>query len=133
MFSSRIARFAAAGAATVAVAVGGLAIGNASSPTSSSGTATAAQAAAPATTAKAPTKAPATGKIPAGWHSGAGTIITGTAADKAKAAAIAAGYKGTVNRVMKLSDGSYAVHFFANPAGPHHVFVSKSFKVTGAA
>jgi hypothetical protein len=34
--------------------------------------------------------------------------------------------------VLKLSDGSYAVHMFAT-SGPHHVFLSKDFKVTGAA
>jgi hypothetical protein len=35
-----------------------------------------------------------------------------------------------VNRVLELSDGSYAVHRIATPA-PHHIFVSKDFKVTG--
>jgi hypothetical protein len=34
--------------------------------------------------------------------------------------------------VLELSDGSYAVHRILTPA-PHHVFVSKDFKVTGAA
>jgi hypothetical protein len=34
--------------------------------------------------------------------------------------------------VLQLSDGTYAVHYF-NTSGPHHVFVSKDFKVTGAA
>jgi hypothetical protein len=38
---------------------------------------------------------------------------------------------GTVNRVLKLSDGSYAVHMI-KISRPHHVFVSKNFKVTGA-
>ena len=36
-----------------------------------------------------------------------------------------------VNRVLKLSDGSYAVHMI-KISWPHHVFVSKTFKVTGA-
>jgi hypothetical protein len=49
---------------------------------------------------------------------------------KAKAAAIAEYPEGTVNRVLELSDGSYAVHRIATPA-PHHIFVSKDFKVTG--
>jgi hypothetical protein len=82
--------------------------------------------------AKAPSKAPVTGQVPAGWQPGTGTIITGASADKAKAVAVAAGYKGTVNRVLQLSDGSYVVHIIANPSGPHHVFVSKDFKVTGS-
>jgi hypothetical protein len=33
------------------------------------------------------------------------------------------------NHVLKLSDGSYADH---KSNWPHHVFVSKNFKVTGA-
>ena len=36
---------------------------------------------------------------------------------------------GTVNRVLKLSDGSYAVHKIKS-SWPHHVFVSKNFDVT---
>jgi hypothetical protein len=34
--------------------------------------------------------------------------------------------------VLKLSDGSYPVHMLGT-GGPHHVFVSKDFKITGAA
>jgi hypothetical protein len=126
MFSSKLSKSIAAGTAAVAVAVGGLAIGNSGTSTSASGTANVAQAAAPSHAAKS-------GQLPPNWQPGSGTPITGAAADKAKAAALAAGYKGTVNRVLQLSDGSYAVHLFANPAGPHHVFVSKDFKVTGTA
>ena len=71
------------------------------------------------------------GEIPQNWRPGTGTIITGTAANKAKAAALAKYPGGTVNRVLKLSDGSYAVHMI-EISWPHHVFVSKNFKVTGA-
>jgi hypothetical protein len=123
MFSRKLTRFVAAGAAAVAVAIGGVAIGNSSSSNGASGTATAAQAAAPG-------QAPRSGQVPQNWRPGTGTIITGAAADKAKAAALAK-YTGTVNRVLKLSDGSYAVHMFAT-SGPHHVFVSTDFKITGA-
>lgn len=63
--------------------------------------------------------------------SGSGTIITGTAANGAKEAALAAGYKGTARLVMQLPDGSYDVHFFAI-TGPRDVFVSKDFEVTGS-
>jgi hypothetical protein len=125
MSSRKHTRYVAAGAAAVAIAVGGLAIGNSNSGNGASGTVNAAQAA-------APSQAPQSGKVPQGWQPGTGTIITGAAAGKAKAAALAAGYKGTVNRVLKLSDGTYAVHMIAT-AGPHHVFVNKDFKVTGAA
>jgi hypothetical protein len=71
------------------------------------------------------------GQVPENWHPGTGTIITGDAADKATAAALAKYPGGTVNRVLKLSDGSYAVHMI-KIRWPHHVFVSKSFEVTGA-
>jgi hypothetical protein len=125
MLSPKLTRFIAAGGAVVAVATGGIVIANSSSSNGSSGTATVSQAA-------ASTSAPQSGQVPQGWQPGSGTLITGAAADKAKAAALAAGYQGTVNRVLKLSDGSYAVHLFATSA-PHHVFVSQDFKVTGSA
>ena len=123
MLSPKLTRSLAAGAAVVVVAAGGLAIANSSSSNGASGTVNAPQAATPA-------QAPESGQAPENWRPGTGTIITGAAADKAKAAALAAGYQGTVNRVLKLSDGSYAVHLFAT-SGPHHVFVSQGFKVTG--
>ncbi|HEV7884093.1 MAG TPA: hypothetical protein VGO81_11015 [Solirubrobacteraceae bacterium] len=147
MFSRKLTRFVAAGVAAVAVAAGAFAIGSSSSSTGTSGTANAAPAAAarpgPGTGPRAghvppngrpgtaPSQAARTGYVPPNWQPGTGTIITGAAADKAKAAALAAKYAGTVNRVLKLSDGSYVVHLIAT-SGPHHVFVSKAFKVTGS-
>jgi hypothetical protein len=125
MFSRKLTTFVAAGAAVVAVAIGGLTIGNSSSSNGASGTANAAP---PAQSGQAPL----VGQVPQNWRPGTGTIITGAAADKAKAVAVATYPGGTVNRVLKLSDGSYAVHRILTPA-PHHVFVSKDFKVTGAA
>jgi hypothetical protein len=71
------------------------------------------------------------GQVPENWRPGTGTIITGEAADKAKTAALAKYPGGTVNRVLKLSDGSYAVHMI-KIRWPHHVFVTKNFEVTGA-
>ena len=124
MFSHKFSRFAAAGVAAVAVAIGGLAISNSSSSNGAPGTANAALAA-------APNQASQSGQVPQNWRPGTGMIITGAAADRAKAVALAK-YSGTVNRVLKLSDGSYAVHLFAT-SGPHHVFVSKDFKITGTA
>jgi hypothetical protein len=148
VFSRKLTRFAAAGAAAVAVAIGGVAITNSGSSNGTSGTPNVAQAAAPGqgprsahllathgarsghiATGQAPTAR--SGQLPAGWRPGAGTLITGVAAEKAKAAALAE-YSGTVNRVLQLSDGSYAVHLLGT-SGPHHVFVSKDFKVTGTA
>ena len=125
MFSPKLTKFVAAGVAIVAVAIGGFAIGNSSSSNGASGTTNAAQAAAPG-------QAPQSGQVPQDWRPGTGTIITGAAADKAKAVAVAKYPGGTVNRVLKLSDGSYAVHRIRTPA-PHPIFVSKDFKVTGTA
>jgi hypothetical protein len=73
----------------------------------------------------------AEGQVPPNWRPGTGTIITGEDADKAKAAAMAKYPGGIVNRVLKLSDGSYAVHMI-KIRWPHHVFVSKEFQVIGA-
>jgi hypothetical protein len=131
MFNRRVTKVVAAVAAAVAVAIGGLAIGNSTSSNGSSGTANAAQAPQSGQPHQ-PSTATVKGQVPANWQPGTGTIITGSAADKAKAVAIDAGYKGTVNRVLQLSDGSYVVHIIANPNGPHHVFVSKDFKVMGS-
>ena len=78
-----------------------------------------------------PSPSKVVGQVPQGWRAGAGTIVTGTAANKAKAAAIAAYAGGTVNRVVLLSNGDYNVHVIA-VNWPHHVFVNKDFKVIGA-
>jgi succinate dehydrogenase/fumarate reductase flavoprotein subunit len=125
MLSPKLTRFIAAGGAVVVVATGGIAIANSISSNGASGTTSVSEAA-------TPTSAAESGQVPPNWQPGTGTIITGAAADKAKAAALAAGYEGTVNRVLKLSDGSYAVHLFAT-SGPHHFFVSTDFNVTGTA
>jgi hypothetical protein len=68
------------------------------------------------------------GQVPADWRPRTGTIVTGAAANKANAAALAAYPGGTVNRVVLLSTGEYNVHMIA-VSWPHHVFVGKNFKV----
>jgi hypothetical protein len=73
----------------------------------------------------------AVGQVPQGWTAGSGTIVTGTNADKAKAAATDAYPGGTVNRVVVLANGDYNVHMIA-VNWPHHVFVSSDFTVIGA-
>jgi hypothetical protein len=78
-----------------------------------------------------PSPATPVGQIPAGFKDGSGTIVTGTAANRAKAAAAAAYPGGTVDRVSVLSDGEYNVHIIG-VNWPHHVFVSKNLKVVGA-
>jgi hypothetical protein len=124
MFSRKLTISIATGTAAIAVAIGAYAIVNSSSG-NASGTANAATFAQPGQNQRV------VGQVPQGWHSGSGTIITGAAANKAKAVALAKYPGGTVNRVLKLSDGSYAVHMI-KISWPHHVFVSKDFEVTGA-
>jgi hypothetical protein len=79
--------------------------------------------------------APATskqdGQVPANYSEGSGTIVSGTAANKATKAALAAYPGGVVDRVVKLSNGEYEVHNIG-VNWPHHVFVSATFKVVGA-
>jgi Domain of unknown function (DUF5666) len=71
------------------------------------------------------------GQIPASYTEGSGTIVSGTAANKATEAALAAYPGGIVDRVVKLSNGEYEVHNIG-VNWPHHVFVNKEFKVIGA-
>ena len=118
----------AASAAAIGLAFGGLAIDNSSSSNSASA----------ATTAKVipfhrgqPSPAKVVGQVPPGWTAGSGTVVTGTAANKAKAAAVAAYPGGTVNRVVLLSSGDYNVHMIG-VNWPHHVFVNQDFQVVGA-
>jgi hypothetical protein len=71
------------------------------------------------------------GQIPANWSEGSGTIISGTAANEATEAALAAYPGGIVDRVAKLSDGEYNIHYIG-VNWPHHVFVNQDFQVVGA-
>jgi hypothetical protein len=71
------------------------------------------------------------GQIPADYTQGQGTIVTGTVADKATEAALAAYPGGVVDRVVELSNGDYEVHNIG-VNWPHHVFVNRDFKVIGA-
>jgi hypothetical protein len=71
------------------------------------------------------------GTIPANWSEGQGTLVSGSAANEATEAALAAYPGGVVDRVVVLSDGDYNVHFIG-VNWPHHVFLNSSFKVIGA-
>ncbi len=79
----------------------------------------------------APTTSKQVGQIPANWSFGSGTIVSGSAADQATAAALAAFPGGVVDRVVQLSSGEYNVHYIG-VNWPHHVFVSSTFQVVGA-
>jgi hypothetical protein len=71
------------------------------------------------------------GQIPANYAQGSGTIVSGTTANKATQAALAAYSGGVVDRVVKLSNGEYEVHNIG-VSWPHHIFVNQDFKVVGA-
>jgi hypothetical protein len=124
----KLATSIAVGASAIAVAVGGYSI--ADSGSSSSAKAATAGKVIPFQRGQ-PSPAKVVGQVPANWSAGSGTIITGTAASKAKAAAAAAYPGGIINRVVRLSNGDYNVHVIG-VNWPHHVFVSKTFKVMGA-
>jgi hypothetical protein len=126
--SRRLTTSIAAGVAAIALATGGYAI--ADSGSSSSASAAKAGKVIPFQRG-APSPATKVGQVPASFKAGTGTIVTGTAATNAKAAAVAAYPGGTVNRVVLLSDGEYNVHMIA-VNWPHHVFVSSNFQVVGA-
>jgi hypothetical protein len=82
------------------------------------------QQGAPATTKQA-------GQIPANYTEGSGTIVSGTAANNATQAALAAYPGGVVDRVVQLSNGEYEAHNIG-VSWPHHVFLDQNFKVVGA-
>jgi hypothetical protein len=71
------------------------------------------------------------GQIPAGYKQGTGTIVSGTKATKATEAALKSYAGGVVDRVVRLSNGEYEVHYIG-VNWPHHIFVTSNFKVVGA-
>jgi hypothetical protein len=79
----------------------------------------------------APSAAKQVGQVPASYAQGSGTIVGGTTANSATKAALAAYPGGVVDRVVKLSNGQYEVHYIG-VNWPHHIFVGKTFKVVGA-
>jgi hypothetical protein len=125
----KLTRAIAAGVAAITLSIGGYAIADASSSNGVSGSANAAKVI-PFQPGQ-PSPATVVGQVPTNFQPGTGTIITGTAANKATAAAVAAYPGGTVNRVVLLSNGEYNVHIIG-VNWPHHVFVNSNFKVVGA-
>src|SRR5580704_959086 len=79
----------------------------------------------------APATSKTVGQIPADYTQGSGTLASGTTANKATEAALAAYPGGVVDRVVKLSNGEYEVHYIG-VNWPHHIFVNQDFKVIGA-
>src|SRR5947209_10972928 len=105
-------------AAAAAVGVGSVAASSAtgSSSAATTGTTTTAQGA-------------AYGRPP-GHGPMLGAPVTGAAATKAKAAALAR-YPGTVERVLKAPGGGYEVHVIKSDKSEGHVLVNDAFQVTG--
>ena len=79
----------------------------------------------------APTTSKQVGQIPANYSQGSGTIINGTAENRATEGALAAYPGGVVDRVVQLSNGQYNVHYIG-VNWPHHIFVNQTFQVIGA-
>jgi hypothetical protein len=79
----------------------------------------------------APSASKQVGQIPANYTQGSGTIVSGTKANKATTAALAAYPGGIIDRVVQLSNGEYEVHNIG-VNWPHHIFVSQNFNVVGA-
>jgi membrane-bound inhibitor of C-type lysozyme len=71
------------------------------------------------------------GTIPSDYTQGSGTLASGTTADKATEAALAAYPGGVVDRVVELGNGDYEVHYIG-VNWPHHIFVNQDFQVIGA-
>jgi Domain of unknown function (DUF5666) len=79
----------------------------------------------------APATSKTVGQIPADYTQGSGTLASGTTANKATEAALAAYPGGIVDRVVELSNGEYEVHYIG-VNWPHHIFVNQDFNVIGA-
>jgi hypothetical protein len=78
-----------------------------------------------------PTTSKQVGQIPATYSQGSGTIVSGTTANQATEAALAAYPGGVVDRVVQLSNGQYEAHYIG-VNWPHHIFANQDFKVVGA-
>jgi hypothetical protein len=100
-------------------------------PTGSSGSTTSSAAGVIPFQPGAPTTSKQVGQIPANYTQGSGTIVSGTTANMATEAALAAYPGGVVDRVVQLSNGQYEVHYIG-VNWPHHIFVNQEFKVVGA-
>jgi hypothetical protein len=79
----------------------------------------------------APSTAKQVGQVPASYTEGSGTIVSGTTANDATEAALAAYPGGVVDRVVKIGSGVYEVHNIG-VNWPHHIFVNEAFTVVGA-
>ena len=100
-------------------------------PTAGSGSGTSSAAGVVPFQRGATTTSKQVGQIPANYSQGSGTIVSGTTANNATEAALAAYPGGIVDRMVQLSNGEYEVHNIG-VNWPHHIFVNQDFKVVGA-
>ena len=100
-------------------------------PTGGGGSATSSAAGVVPFQRGAPSTSKQVGQIPSNYRQGSGTIVSGTTANKATEAALAAYPGGVVDRVVQLSNGEYEAHNIG-VNWPHHIFVTTTFKVIGA-
>jgi hypothetical protein len=144
---SKLMKAAAAAAAAVALVFGAKAIASGNASTSSADAATGTPARpfggygmpGPGRGFGAGQGAPRGGGFPGrdgdghmgGPPPGFGAAVTGDTLSKLKDA-VSGRYPGTVERAMKLPDGSYVVHVIGSNGAETHVHVSKDFKVLGA-
>ena len=61
------------------------------------------------------------GQIPTDYKEGSGTIVSGTAATKATETALTSYAGGIVDRVVRLSNGEYEVHYDRRQLAPSHL------------
>jgi hypothetical protein len=78
-----------------------------------------------------PSSGKKSGDVPSDYTEGQGTIVSGDTAYQATTAALATYPGGIVDRVVKLSDGDYEVHYIG-VNWPHHIFLNSDLKVVGA-
>src|SRR5260370_67367 len=129
MLSRKLTRSIAAGVAVIAIAGGSYGIVSATSAGSERSPPSASAVGPFARGASATSKQ--AGQVAAGYQQGSGTIVSGTAANKATEAALAAYPGGIGDRVVQLSNGEYEVHYIG-VNWPHHIFVNQDFTVVGA-
>lgn len=122
----RLAKFGAAGAAAVAIAVGAYALGSSGSDDASTTSAFPGGATGQVPALDGQQSVAPSGDVPA---SGGVTEVTGDTADKVEEAVLAE-RDGTVEGVDALPDGSYLAHL-ATDDGEVYVTVSSDFEVTG--
>jgi hypothetical protein len=76
-------------------------------------------------------KSKTVGQIPSSYKQGSGTILSGSAANKAIEPALLTHPGGVIDRVVQLRNGDHEVHNIG-VSWPHHISVNSDFKVIGA-